>query len=293
VSTAIAIPRTRAAAQKRPPARRAPPKAPPQGIRLPVAPATARRALLWALAALLLALLIGALLAMRVPQRISDWALTQSVRAGFEVANVRVTGTRTLAPAAVEAAALDSGTSAILALDLDAARARVRALPWVADASVARRLPDAIEIAVTERTPAALWRLGERTQLIDATGHHLPVRDFAPYARLPLLIGPGADAQLASLNALLSTQPALAARVDAATWVGERRWDLTLKSHQAIMLPEDYARAQAALAQFVRLEKTQPFGGAFVRFDFRLPGQMVLRLTQPPAAAAKSKGTAI
>ena len=146
----------RAPARRRPAPRRAP--APAAGVRLPVSPKTARRALFWALAALLLAMLIAALLAMRVPARIADWAGMQSARAGFELRHLHVTGARAVSPAAVEAAAIEGGSSAILALDLEAARARVRALPWVADATVARRLPDSLEIAITERAPPRCGR---------------------------------------------------------------------------------------------------------------------------------------
>ena len=294
MSTAITLPRTRATAPRKPAARRVlPPQAKP-GVRLPIAPATARRALAWGLALLLAALLVGALLAMRVPQRIAAWAEATSVRAGFEIADVRVTGTAHVSPEAVKAAALEGGSSAMLALSPEAMRARLLALPWVRDATVARRLPSTLQIAIVERTPAALWQVHGATTLIDATGHPLPTRDLAPWTRLPLIVGEGAEREYSSLVALLSSQPALAPKVDAATWIGARRWDVTLKSHETISLPEGYANAQSALAQFVALNAKQPLtGGTFARFDFRLPGKMVVRLAHPPVDPHARKGTAI
>ena len=146
----------------------------------------------WGLVLLLAAMLVAALLAMRVPQRIADWALATSVRAGFEVADVRVTGTAHVDPEAVKAAALEGGSSAMLSISPEAVRTRLLALPWVRDATVMRRLPDRLDIAIVERVPAALWQLHGRTTLIDAGGRALPVRDLTPCAKLPLIVGAGA-----------------------------------------------------------------------------------------------------
>ncbi len=296
MSTAITLQRSRAAAPRKPVARRPlPSRAAPSGVRLPVTPATARRILAWGFALLLAALLVGALLALRLPQRLADWAEATSVRAGFEIADVRVTGTAHVSPETVKAVALEGGSSAMLALSPEAVRARLLALPWVKDATVARRLPSTLEIAIVERAPTALWQLHGATTLIDATGHPLPVHDLTPWAALPLIVGAGAAREYPSLVALLSTQRMLALKVDAASWIGGRRWDLTLRSHETISLPEGYANAQTALAQFVALNARQPLtGGAFARFDFRLPGKMVVRLAHPPAdPVAKPRGTAI
>lgn len=295
MSTAIALPRTRATAPRKPTARRAlPPREQPAGIRLPVSPRAARRVLGWGLVVVLAAMLIGALLAMRVPQRIADWALAQSVRAGFEIADVRVTGTTHVDPEAVKAAALEGGSSAMLSVSPEAVRERLLALPWVRDATVMRRLPDRLDIAIVERLPAALWQLHGRTTLIDAAGHALPVGNLSPYATLPLIVGTGAAEQYPSLIALLATQPGLAAKVDAASWIGGRRWDLTLKTRETLSLPEGNDRAQAALAEFVALNAKQPLtGGTFARFDMRLPGKLVVRLAHPPVDPHAKKGTAI
>ncbi len=294
MSAALALPRARAAPRRRVPARRAPASV-SRGVRLPIAPDRARRLLLWLVALAMAAALVATLLLMRVPQRIGAWAQAQSVASGFEVRAIRVTGTRHLGPATIEAAALEGGSSAMLGLSLEDVRTRLRALPWVADATVARRLPDRLDITIVERTPAALWQVNGRTQLMDATGHTLPIDDLAPWAALPLIAGPDAAREYPSLIGLLATQPAFAKSVDAATWVGGRRWDLTLKSRETLALPEGYAEAQAALAQFVALDAKQKLtGGSFTRFDLRLPGRMVVRLAHPPAdPKAKAKGTAI
>lgn len=287
-------PARRAAAKRTPPPRVV---APAAVVRLPVSPARMRRLAMWALILLAVAAIIGAVVALRVPQRLVEAMLAASVRAGFVVGSaddVRVEGLDHLDRAAVVAAVLDDGSTATLGMDLDMVRARLLKLDWVRDAVVARRLPDRIEVTIVERVPAALWQRHGRLALIDATGHVLAIDDLSGYAKLPLIVGTGAELEYPSLRALLASQPALGHQVDAASWVGGRRWDLMLKSHETVSLPEGYADAQAALAAFARADEVQHLvGGGFERFDLRLPGKMVVRLPKRVTPEAKAKGTAI
>jgi len=292
--SAVAVAPARRVAQKRAPVRQA---APAAAVRLPISPARARRWLLWGLLALVIAAVVATVLALRLPQRAADAALAASVRAGFAVGSaddVRVDGLKHLDRAAVVAAVLDDGSTATLGMDLEAIRARLLKLDWVREATVARRLPNRIEVTIVERVPAALWQRHGRLALIDASGHVLAIDDLAPYAKLPLVVGTGAELEYPSLMALLATRPALAKMVDAASWVGGRRWDLMLKSRETVSLPEGYADAQAALAAFARADAAQHLiGGGFERFDLRLPGKMVVRLPKRVTPEAKAKGTAI
>jgi cell division protein FtsQ len=112
--------------------------------------------------------------------------------------------------------------------------------------------------------------------LIDAKGVMLePVRPDAVPA-LPLVIGPGADRQEASYQALLAAAPALRPRIRAATWIGNRRWDLTFDSGEVLALPEE--DAARALVRFAELDGTRPLlGRGWLRFDMRDPAKLVAR----------------
>jgi len=194
----------------------------------------------------------------------------------------------------VYAAATGGASSAMLATSPAEIRERLLAMPWVKEAGVARRLPSTLVIRIVERVPAALWQQHGHVSLMDATGHALPASDLAPYAKLPLVVGAGANLEYPSLMALLSTERAIAPMVDAATWVGGRRWDLILKSRETLALPEGYAEAEAALAAFARANAKEPLiGRGFARFDLRLPGRMVVRVNRAVDPKAAPKGTAI
>ena len=69
----------------------------------------------------------------------------------------------------------------------------------------------------------------------------------------------------------------------SATWVGQRRWDLSFQSGETIALPEGEAAAGAALAKFAKMDKSAGLlGRGIVRFDLRIPGKMIVRLPREP-----------
>jgi cell division protein FtsQ len=276
------------------PALAAPARGWSEGVVIPVSPVRVRRAALWIIAALALAAGVATALALKLPSLIAQRTVAATASAGFELNDVSLTGVRYADRDAVRAAAVEGKTGAILALDLDAVRSRVEAMPWVEHATVARRLPDKLLISVTERQPAALWQYRGKLHLIDPTGHLLEPADLGAFARLPLVVGPGANTEWPSLKALLATQPQTAQQVDAATWISGRRWDLRMRSGETVMLPEGYGAAQAALKQFARLNGERPLlGQGYARLDFRLPGKMVVRLPVTEGPPRKPQGTEI
>lgn len=280
-----AVPVRAAARKGRAPARRTP--APKPTVRLPVAPGRLRR---WAViggAALLLAGGAVAATVAGVPQRAWLGVATAAAAIGFEVRHVEVTGATHTGRLPVYAAALAGPSDSMLLVDLDAIRERLRQLPWVADASVARRLPDTLAIDIVERKPVALWQFQRRLAVIDRTGAVLATDGLERFASLPIVVGPGANGQAQALMTLLAGQPRIASQVDAASWIGGRRWDLRLKTGEVVSLPEGAQAAAAALARFAALDaKTGLTGRGFARFDLRLKDKMVVRVTGEPGATA-------
>ena len=87
---------------------------------------------------------------------------------------------------------------------------------------------------------------------------------------------------------MLGNYPAVAKHVAGAVWVGQRRWDLKLKTGETLALPDDYAEARAALANFVRIDRDSGLvARGFSRFDMRLADQLTVRIT--PAAEASAR----
>ncbi len=207
--------------------------------------------------------------------------------AGFEVRHVRVTGTNRMDEQQVYARALAQRNRAMPEVDVAALREELRTLPWVEDARVSIQLPHTLAIDIVEREPHAVLEKPDRLVLIDPAGVELEPIAADKAKGMLRLAGPGAAKQARALETLLAAAPALAPKVEAAEWVGNRRWNLTFTTGQLLALPEGEVEAATALVKFARLDgKNRLLGGQVLAFDMRTPPRLYLRL---PDAAGKPK----
>ena len=80
----------------------------------------------------------------------------------------------------------------------------------------------------------------------------------------------------------------MAPEATGATWIGGRRWDLRFQSGEVLALPEGQETAEKALVQFARMDKmTQLLGQGLVRFDMRIPGKFIVRVSSQPGTVIK------
>lgn len=207
--------------------------------------------------------------------------------AGFEVRHVRVTGTARMDEREVYAHAFATRNQAMPDVDVAKLREELRALPWVKDARVSIQLPHTLAIDIVERRPHAVLEKPDRLVLIDASGVELEPVSPEKTKGMLRLAGPGAARQAQALDALLAAAPALAPKVEAAEWVGNRRWNLTFTTGQLLALPEGDNEAASALVKFARLDgQNRLLGGKVLAFDMRTPPRLYLRL---PEGVAKPK----
>lgn len=247
------------------------------------------------LAILLLALLIGGLAARAagLPHSLKAHAqelLARSSRAlGLVVREVTAEGRIRTEPEALIKLLESRVGSPILSVELDELRKQLEGLPWVRTAAVRRQLPDTLHAILEEHRPLALWRErnGARVQLVDEEGEIIPVKDLRAFAGLPLLTGKGAPKAAKELFALLSRTPEIARRVTAASFVGERRWNLYLDGRIEVRLPE--TDAGAALARLAAEERAHGLlARAVEAIDLRTPQWIVVRTVDPAALRAPS-----
>jgi cell division protein FtsQ len=203
---------------------------------------------------------------------------------GAEVAHILVEGaTYSTREDLAQALSLQRGDP-LVGFSTLMARKRLEALPWVRLAAVERRLPNTVRVEIYEHTPLARVQEGETDWVINKDGDKIvPATDR--FADLPLLAGAGAGGEAARLFALLQERHNLLNLLTRATWVGERRWDLTFKSGVTVQLPEK--EAQRALAWLSRLDETRhvlTLAGGEV--DLRLPDRITLRIPETAEAGA-------
>ena len=250
---------------------------------LPVSPATLHRMATVTITGAGVAVAVVVASWLGVPGMIGAAIAEGATRAGFRVEQIEITGLKRMDRMSVYAVALDQKSTAMTALDLDAVRQKLLRYGWIADAHVSRRLPDTLLIDIVERAPAAVWQDNGQLMLIDKDGVALDTVSADAMPDLPLVIGAGADREEPGYQALLAAAPALKGRIKAATWVGNRRWDLTFDSGETLALPED--GAQSALVTFAEMDGAKPLlGKGWLRFDLRDPTKLVAR--KPGASLA-------
>jgi cell division protein FtsQ len=202
-----------------------------------------------------------------------------AANAGYQVERVEVRGVERMNELKVYERVLGQHDRAMPLVDLHGLRASLMELSWVEDARVSRQLPDTIVVDIIEREPHAALRRADRLVLIDHTGHELePVSEAAAEGML-VISGPGAQAQVEALSALLDAAPALRPQVAQAEWVGNRRWNLTYKTGQVLALPQGKERSAAALIDFARADGLyRLLGGKVAAFDMRNAPRIYMRV---------------
>ena len=214
---------------------------------------------------------------------------------GFGVNIVTVSGAAHLDEPRILSIAGISSKNSVPFFDVAAARARLEADPLVKQASVRKLYPNQIVVDIVERTPYAVWQKDGDVRAIGADGGPIDeVRD-GRYIDLPFVVGDGANARVREFTALLDAMDELKPRVEAGVLVGERRWNLRLKSGIDIKLPE--TDPQAAIATLLSLQRqSRILERDVLALDFRTPGRVFVRLSEDAAAAwaaahAPKKGT--
>ncbi|WP_282181145.1 cell division protein FtsQ/DivIB [Aliiroseovarius marinus] len=163
-------------------------------------------------------------------------------------------------------------------LDLDRMRTEIMKLDVIEDADLRIRPGGVLEVALTEREPVILWRHSGVIDMLDASGHRVAsLLDRAARSDLPLITGKGAADAVPEARAILDTATPLRGELRGLIRVGERRWDVVLKSDQRIQLPAE--NPVAALEQVIALHQAQDlFGRDLSVIDMRNPQRPTLRL---------------
>jgi cell division protein FtsQ len=213
--------------------------------------------------------------------RAGDWA-ARSLGLGVDVVTVsgatHMSETRILAIAGIDA------SRSLPFFDVAQARTKLEADPLVKQASVRKLYPNQIVIELIERTPYAVWQKDGDVSAIAADGAPIDEVSDGRYAGLPFVVGDGANGRVREYVGLLDAMDELKPRVEAGVLVGQRRWNLRLKSGADVKLPED--NPQAAIAQLLALQRqSRILEKDALALDFRVPGRVFVRLTQDAATA--------
>jgi cell division protein FtsQ len=213
--------------------------------------------------------------------RAGDW-LARSL--GLGVAVVTVSGTAHMSEPRILAIGGIDASRSLPFFDVAQAKARLEANPLVKQASVRKLYPNQIVIDIVERTPYAVWQKDGDVSAIAVDGAPIDEVSDGRYADLPFVVGDGANGRVREYVALLDAMDELRPRVEAGVLIGQRRWNLRLKSGVDVKLPE--VNPQAAIAELLTLQRqSRILEKDVLALDFRVPGRVFVRLTEDAAAA--------
>ena len=287
-------PRAKAPAARRAPAKRRPSTLDSAIDQLPISRETLRRTGNWALGGGIAVAIVAGLIAMGLPQMIGLLIADGIGNAGFKVRNVEILNRQQVDSAVVYDIAMRQQARPMPLVDLDGTRAELMKLGWISDARVSRRLPDTLVVDIVERVPTAIWQYQHRLALIDKDGVVIGPVDDRVMPDLPVVVGPGANRRATHLAALMSAAPSLKPLVTAASWQGDRRWDIIFQSGEKLMLPEGDQEAAKALAFFALEDRRAGLlGKGLVSIDMRDPTRVVARMSREPGSKIEAPQPAL
>jgi cell division protein FtsQ len=203
---------------------------------------------------------------------------------GFRITSIALAGHRHVTREEILTTAGVTGRTSLMFLDATAARARLMSNSWIADATVLKLYPGRLHIAVTERDAFALWQKSGKVAVIADDGTVVEPYVSKRFAKLPLVVGTGAESRAKDFLALLDRYPAVREQVQAIVLIAERRWNLRLNSGVDVRLPE--TGIETALETLIALDRDKKLlSRDIVAVDLRLPDRVTVRLSEEAAAA--------
>ena len=168
-------------------------------------------------------------------------------------------------------------------LDLQAMRGEIEKIDAVERVTLRVKSGGVLAVAVTERKPAILMRVGDRLEMLDATGHRVAtLLDRSKRPDLPVIAGEGAEGVVPEALAILAAAQPVLPRVRGLVRMGDRRWDLVLDRDQTIMLPE--AGAVEAMERAMAIDAAEEMLARDVAaLDLRNADRPTLRLAAGPS----------
>ena len=163
-------------------------------------------------------------------------------------------------------------------LDLTELHERVLSLPPVKLAEAHLRGGGILHIKVVEKTPALLLKKEFGFDVLSKHGEYIrsvSLREEFPH--LKVITGQGAENVASEAIAIFEAFYKKSDQVRGLVFVGQRRWNIIMKSGQVVMLPEN--NPQQAVQKILILDKAeQILSRRIAVFDFRLPSRITLRI---------------
>lgn len=151
----------------------------------------------------------------------------------------------------------------------------IKQLEWVKNVEIRKFLNGTVYIKIFEYQPVAIWQNKGTLYLIDEEGHIISSKNIEKFKNLLLVIGNDALNHLSSIMPFIDKN--LQKDITALIRVGERRWNMKLKSAVEIKLPENYTAS--ALNYITSLYNQNVISSNDIKIiDLRIPKKIFITL---------------
>ena len=177
------------------------------------------------------------------------------------------------------------------ALKAQSLREKIMEIKKVKKAIVKFSTDGLVIVNVVERKQAAVFRNNNLYEVLDSNGVVLSVKtDYRGLSRFPLIVGKFGSKNIADLLTLVKEIGLHESEVLYYEWVGERRWDVHMKSNLVIKLPENNINRGVELMRMF-LRKTNKYPRPLVSVDLRNLDKPIIKFRKIPSSKYIHKKT--
>lgn len=191
---------------------------------------------------------------------------------GFNLAKIDISGVSPRVAKVIMAKIAMNINDSIFSVSSNEMYDRITGISWIKQAIVKKNLPNIIKIEIEETQPIAVYQHDTKSILIDRDGKFIEEVSVKPTG-LPLVSGTNANKSVYKILDEIAKFSDIMARLDALSYIRERRWNLTVAGVK-VKLPE--TNVADTLATLDTLIKNNKLNRNEVRsVDLRLPGQII------------------
>ena len=185
----------------------------------------------------------------------------------------------------------NAATEGFSALKAQALREKIEDIRKVKKAFVKFSTDGLVIVNVIERKEAVVFFNNDLYEVLDSNGVILSIKqNYEGLSSFPLLVGKDASKNINALLALVNEIGSYQSEVLYYEWVGERRWDIHMKSELVFKLPENNVNEGLKVMRMF-LSETNKLSKTVVSVDLRNIDKPIIRFRKAPPVEYLGKNT--
>ena len=169
------------------------------------------------------------------------------------------------------------------ALKAQSLREKIKKIKKVKNAIVKLSTNGLVIVNVVERKQAAVFLNNNLYEVLDRNGVVLSVNsDYQGLSRFPLIVGKFGSKNIPDLLTLVNKLGLYESEVLYYEWVGERRWNIHMKSNLVFKLPENNMNKGVELMH-IFLRETNKYSRPLVSIDLRNLDKPIIKFRKIPS----------